>query len=453
MYLSVLILSVFIVLGDALECLFCNGVQNTNDCHITKTCSQSEFCFTEVDAFAKNVLFNLGCRSSSQCYGDTSVGSSLVGRAAISNSTCNQCCSVDYCNRDVCSHSGETVVGSGFCEDSSEFNCKLVSSTFNICADIHHAKTVCRKFCGLCDLVDGGWGAWGGWSMCEKSCGESQKVRIRVCDDPAPAHRGLDCVGDGIEFENCSLSPCPVAGGWSHWSDWAACSKSCGVGLQQRDRTCSNPYPDHGGDHCFGDSTEDRVCFSRPCANGGWSSWTTWGTCSASCNGGLKSRQRICNNPPPSLLGRQCVGNSIEYISCNNGLCQVLPSTQKVYFAVNTPTGHLYSDNSPVFSKIVINVGNDYDISTGQFTTSVPGIYQFFVTFVTRNSRTQCFIRKNKTVIVYALTSASSDWKSASASTYIHCDIGDIIDLSCGGWEYVDHNATSMFSGALVSAD
>lgn len=443
----------------ALECLSCNGVNHTANCHVTTTCSQYEHCYTKADDFGSSVVFSLGCRPSAQCYGHTSSGGSLVGRDLkrgdfTANPTgCNQCCSIDYCNRDLCSHSGGTITTSGSCVDSPDYNCPLISSTFNICGDVHHAKIVCRKFCGLCDLMDGVWGAWGDWSMCEKTCGKSQQVRVRACDDPAPAHGGLNCIGSGIEYRNCSMKPCPVSGGWSGWAHWTACSKTCGVGLQRRDRTCSNPYPSHGGDHCFGDSVEDKICYGMPCMDGGWSSWSTWGTCTVTCNGGLKSRQRTCSNPKPSLLGRQCAGNNMEYASCNSAVCPVTSATMRVYFSVNTPTGHLYSDHHPVFSKIVINEGNAYDISTGTFNVPVPGIYQFFVTFVTTHSTTQCFIRKNRDVLVYALTTANTDWKSASASTYVHCVTGDVIDISCGGWEYVDHNQTSMFSGALVSAD
>lgn len=57
-----------------------------------------------------------------------------------------------------------------------------------------------------------------------------------------------------------------VHGGWSLWSSWGTCSVSCGVGLQRRDRSCSNPYPGRNGDHCFGDSRDDRICMTTSCS-------------------------------------------------------------------------------------------------------------------------------------------------------------------------------------------
>ena len=34
-----------------------------------------------------------------------------------------------------------------------------------------------------------------------------------------------------------------AGGGWSAWSSWSACSVSCGQGIQQRGRICSQVHP------------------------------------------------------------------------------------------------------------------------------------------------------------------------------------------------------------------
>ena len=51
-----------------------------------------------------------------------------------------------------------------------------------------------------------------------------------------------------------------------HWvdggfSDWGACSVTCGGG--QQTRTCDNPAPAHGGANCVGDLT--RACGIDSC--------------------------------------------------------------------------------------------------------------------------------------------------------------------------------------------
>lgn len=135
-----------------------------------------------------------------------------------------------------------------------------------------------------------------------------------------------------------------------------------------------------------------------------------------------------------------------RYVSTGTG-------SPSVYFAVNTPSGYLLNENIPEFDKVLVNEGHCYDQATGRFNTSVSGIYEFAVTFITTDSASQCLIRKNREVLVYAITRSEGGWKTASASTYVHLDAGDIVDLTCGEWQHVDHNASTMFSGGLVHAD
>ena len=57
----------------------------------------------------------------------------------------------------------------------------------------------------------------------------------------------------------------PVIGSWGGWSDWSQCSKSCGGGTEERDRSCSSPAPAHGGEDCQGKPTELRTCNKDNC--------------------------------------------------------------------------------------------------------------------------------------------------------------------------------------------
>ncbi|KAM8924150.1 A disintegrin and metalloproteinase with thrombospondin motifs 14 [Pelodytes ibericus] len=56
--------------------------------------------------------------------------------------------------------------------------------------------------------------------------------------------------------------------------------------------------------------------------DGGWSSWSRFGSCSRTCGGGVRSRGRQCNNPPPAYGGRECPGATFEYQMCNNEECR-----------------------------------------------------------------------------------------------------------------------------------
>ena len=56
-----------------------------------------------------------------------------------------------------------------------------------------------------------------------------------------------------------------VDGGWTSWSDYGACSKTCGTGNQCRTRTCTNPPPSNNGSECVGNGREHRSCNTDPC--------------------------------------------------------------------------------------------------------------------------------------------------------------------------------------------
>ena len=175
--------------------------------------------------------------------------------------------------------------------------------------------------------VDGQWSPWTSWSLCQGTCGLGIKVRLRECNSPPPANGGKECFGLDHESMDCSTdTPCPVDGNWSSWSSWDECSKSCGSGLRSRTRTCNSPAPSYGGRKCLGLKNEFMECDTGiPCLiDGHWAPWSSWDTCSSSCGMGLRSRTRVCDNPPPSVGGKKCFGLPNEFMECDtNILCPV----------------------------------------------------------------------------------------------------------------------------------
>ena len=61
-----------------------------------------------------------------------------------------------------------------------------------------------------------------------------------------------------------------------------------------------------------------NLCIS---ADGGFSNWGVFTPCSATCGGGMQSRSRVCNNPPPQYNGKDCVGPVNETRACNTFYC------------------------------------------------------------------------------------------------------------------------------------
>lgn len=51
-----------------------------------------------------------------------------------------------------------------------------------------------------------------------------------------------------------------VNGSWSAWSLWSDCTTTCGGGSNTRNRTCTNPSPQYGGEQCKGSTTDVRLC-------------------------------------------------------------------------------------------------------------------------------------------------------------------------------------------------
>jgi len=49
--------------------------------------------------------------------------------------------------------------------------------------------------------------------------------------------------------------------------------------------------------------------------DGGWSQWRT-GACLSTCGSGVKERTRTCTNPAPNQCGQPCPGPGSDYQQC-----------------------------------------------------------------------------------------------------------------------------------------
>ena len=137
-------------------------------------------------------------------------------------------------------------------------------------------------------------------------------VQVSECE------RDKTTVQLGYDFNHFSLA---VHGGWTVWSQWSACSTTCGTGTQERNRECSNPPPQHGGNDCTGDSDERRSCLDLPpcpidCK---WNEWSAWSECSLSCDNGTQTRSRTLE--PAQHGGKECEGFRGESQPCNTQAC------------------------------------------------------------------------------------------------------------------------------------
>ncbi|XP_069798458.1 hemicentin-1 [Narcine bancroftii] len=172
--------------------------------------------------------------------------------------------------------------------------------------------------------VDGSWSEWSQWEECSHTCGQGNRTRTRSCSNPSTQFGGRRCEGKAMEAIMCNIQPCPVVGGWSSWLPWSPCSETCGKGTQTRLRLCNNPPPSFDGAHCEGQDAQTRVCKKRMCpVDGKWIPWISWSACSVSCGGGTRQRSRICSDPSPQYGGRYCEGTDIQMDFCNTDSCPI----------------------------------------------------------------------------------------------------------------------------------
>ncbi|XP_052814164.1 uncharacterized protein LOC128241260 [Mya arenaria] len=349
-------------------------------CNSTAVCSTGQSCFVQTTQTSPAIRYEMGCQNNQLCTSSNlHGGAGIIGRALNTRqvTACHECCLSDNCNERLCAHRKPTA-----CIDSASVDCALLNSLLNVCTDVDHAKTICPKYCGLCSLVDGNWADWSTWSQCDVTCESGTQLRTRTCTNPAPNNGGLDCVGSANQTKVCVKELCPVHGGWSTWTSWGSCSVSCDAGLATRRRNCNNPKPDRFGDHCFGDSFEARICMQRPCAgkDGGWSEWSSWGVCEE----GQLGRNRSCNNPEPSVSGKQCAGTDMQTKPCSLQKCY--SRGDMVYFIA-----HSYEMSQAhylICPTVVDNVGNGYHSNNGSFVAPVSGQYSFSAQICTSDTKT-----------------------------------------------------------------
>ncbi|WAR29734.1 HMCN1-like protein, partial [Mya arenaria] len=191
--------------------------------------------------------------------------------------------------------------------------------------------------------IDGNWAIWSRWTACSTTCGTGHKSRTRSCTSPRPSGGGQYCTGTDHSSASCLTKICPalqnhkylqmtqdrdllylVNGGWGTWTTWGSCDKSCDTGHQSRTRDCTHPAPKYGGANCTGDYLSTKTCLLKHCSvDGHWGSWSAYGACAVTCGSGKKTRHRSCDKPAPAHGGHTCSGSSTSDTTCLLGDCPV----------------------------------------------------------------------------------------------------------------------------------
>jgi hypothetical protein len=126
---------------------------------------------------------------------------------------------------------------------------------------------------------------------------------------------------------------CKVSG-WGRSTD---CTRTCGIhGIATRTRSIIQK-PENGGMKC-GPMTNSLPCYLPACdVDCIMSSWSSWSSCSKSCEGGTRKRTRSVIQPQEHI-GAKCP-KKVNMGSCNPGICTLLPTlSPTLYPSMVKPT-------------------------------------------------------------------------------------------------------------------
>jgi hypothetical protein len=170
---------------------------------------------------------------------------------------------------------------------------------------------------------------WTPYDACSETCGViGERVSVRNVTTPV-AFGGKICPVQERK-KDCYEGACPVNCTVSLFGDWSGCSKSCGGGFYSRSRTIENKA-NHSGAICP-ELHERDVCNEFECpVDCITSDWTEYGACTESCgSGGTRRKTREVIPGELGTLGafhggRPCPSNDglFEDAPCNVRLCPV----------------------------------------------------------------------------------------------------------------------------------
>lgn len=235
-------------------------------------------------------------------YAHKSVYKTIIPGGRI-NKDCNQCrCKLGHldCETNTCSTtsawspwSGWSVCSGQACRLGDQWRTRLCLGSAP-CDGSKSQTRQCRTECPH---------EWSAWSPCTVTCGIGYRKRERAWSE---------CMAKGncpVERIRCRGTRLTCPGAWKPWSAWTKCPADCNdESKQYRTR------------HCFGEEcdqrtqSEGRNCTCMGSEGGNVSTWSQWTSCSRSCGIGVKQRHRTCSS-------QFCAEPLSEHVTCYSPVC------------------------------------------------------------------------------------------------------------------------------------
>lgn len=224
-------------------------------------------------------------------------------------------CNKDECLPDNCvlSEWSEWSPCSG-CGEQLQKRTRAILKPGKACSFLEETRPCLNPGCPIDCKVS----QWSDWSECDAVCGGGLTHRDRFIVQ-SDRNGGQSCPPLREETQ-CNTQACPIDCVIGDWSDWSACNKPCGGGVQIRNRSVI-VQPDKGGQAC--PSTQEvKDCNTQTCPQdcevGDWSGWSG---CDKPCGGGKQSRTRTVITSSHDG-GKDCP-ELIEYHDCNTQECPI----------------------------------------------------------------------------------------------------------------------------------
>jgi hypothetical protein len=155
------------------------------------------------------------------------------------------------------------------------------------------------------------YGDWGAYDDCTHTCGTGVIIRTRSATEQCSSLSDTETSACG---EDPCVLPC-VLGDWQQWSD---CSATCGTGSTFRVRTVEQSPTD--GIPCETQKEQYTCNIGGICyIDGEVGDWSSWSTCTATCDGGSETRTRAIL---VACVGEGHCPDSHEQNSCGSTPCE-----------------------------------------------------------------------------------------------------------------------------------
>ena len=287
-------------------------------------------------------------------------------------------------------------------KEGTEVNLSAWSSCSKVCGGGTQTKTATDKYTGKvitsknqtqsCNTMDCCSSTTiTGYGSCSKACGGGTKAVYRKSN-----YNGQNC-SKTTETLTCNTQNCCSDVNYSSWSNWGACSKSCGGGTQTRTRTATSKY---NGQSCSGGGivlSESQSCNTHSCT---------------------QYRYRDIKAPTVKKTSYSVKSKVFYTCICSSGTVPLYTGKTMCNYSSDFPSCELLHDTSYTSSKSSYKcVPSEYTI-----TSTVPD-YNKCVAYTTVSGMKICTQYGTKVI-----TTTNKNTPSCSSGTYKYCDsMEDII--------------------------